>query len=135
MSELLHLADGLAHRGELNLATFLDHLSASLDERKFREDGEAALPQGRVAVMTVHQAKGLEFPAVAVVGVVDTQSRAEGFLVSRESGLYFGGDSAKRWKREKKTRQDITRSKSTWKTWRSAAFSTSPSRARATTCG
>ncbi len=103
LCELLDLADDLARRGELNLATFLDHLRASLDERKFREDGEAALPQGRVAVMTVHQAKGLEFPAVAVVGVIDSQSRAEGFLVSREEGLFLGGDSAKKWKREKKT--------------------------------
>ncbi len=103
LSELLRLADGLARRGELNLATFLDHLRASLDERKFREDGEAALPTGRVAVMTVHQAKGLEFPAAAVVGVIDTQSRNDGFLVSREEGLFFGGDAAKRWKREKKT--------------------------------
>lgn len=102
LRELLDLADGLARRGELNLATFLDHLRASLDERKFCEDGEAALPQGRVAVMTVHQAKGLEFPAVAVVGVVDSQSRADGFLVSREEGLYLGGDAAKKWKREKK---------------------------------
>lgn len=103
LSELLRLADGLAHRGELNLATFLDHLRASLEERKFREDGEAGLPQGRVAVMTVYQAKGLEFPAVAVVGVIDSQSRADGFLVSREEGLFLGGEAAKKWKREKKT--------------------------------
>lgn len=102
LCELLRLADGLARRGELNLATFLDHLRASLDERKFREDGEAALPHGRVAVMTVHQAKGLEFPAVAVVGVVDSQSRTEGFLVSRDEGLFLGGDAAKTWKRDKK---------------------------------
>ncbi len=102
LSELLRLADALARRGELNLATFLDHLRASLDERKFREDGEAALPQGRVAVMTVHQAKGLEFPAVAVVGVVDTQSRSESFLVSREEGLFFGERTGAPWKRDKK---------------------------------
>ncbi|HET6462420.1 MAG TPA: PD-(D/E)XK nuclease family protein, partial [Candidatus Krumholzibacteria bacterium] len=102
LRELLDLADDLAGRAELNLATFLDHLRASLDERKFREDGEAALPRGRVAVLTVHQAKGLEFPAVAVVGVVDSQSRADGFLVSREEGLFLGGEAAKKWKREKK---------------------------------
>lgn len=100
LRELLDLAGGLARRGELNLATFLDHLRASLDERKFREDGEAALPQGRVAVMTVHQAKGLEFPAAAVVGVIDSQSRTEGFLVSREEGLFLGSDD--KWKRDKK---------------------------------
>lgn len=101
LHELLHLAHGLSRRGELNLATFLDHLRASLDERKFYEDGDASLPRGRVAVMTVHQAKGLEFPAVAVAGVVDAQSRAESFLVSRESGLYFGDKTGKPWGREK----------------------------------
>jgi len=102
LRELLDLADGLARRGELNLATFLDHLRASLDERKFHEDGDAVLPRERVAVMTVHQAKGLEFPAVAVVGVVDSTSRAEGFLVSREEGLYFGEKTGAPWKREKR---------------------------------
>ncbi len=101
LRELLDLADGLARRGELNLATFLDHLRASLDERKFREEGDVILPQGRVALMTVHQAKGLEFPAVAVVGVVEGDSRSEGFLVSRESGLYFGDKTGKPWDREK----------------------------------
>ncbi len=101
LRELLDLADGLARRNELNLATFLDHLRASLDERKFREEGDVMLPEGRVAVMTVHQAKGLEFPAVAVVGVVDTGSRSEGFLVSRASGLYFGEKTGKPWDRHK----------------------------------
>ncbi len=109
LRELLDLADGLARRGRLNLATFLDHLHASLDERKFREDGEAALPQGRVAVMTVHQAKGLEFPAVAVVGVVDSTSRSEGFLVSRESGLYFGEKTGKPWNRHKELAENHRR--------------------------
>jgi DNA helicase-2/ATP-dependent DNA helicase PcrA len=102
LRELLDLADALARRGQLNLATFLDHLRASLDERKFREDGDAVLPQGRVALMTVHQAKGLEFPAVAVVGVIDTRKPAEGYLVSRASGLYFGEKTGKDWHREKK---------------------------------
>jgi DNA helicase-2/ATP-dependent DNA helicase PcrA len=106
LRELLDLADGLAHRGELNLATFLDHLRASLDERKFREDGEAALPQGRVAVMTVHQAKGLEFPAVAVVGVVKGNAPSDSFLVSRESGLYFSDDTGGAWKRGKESAEN-----------------------------
>ncbi len=109
LRELLDLADGLARRGELNLATFLDHLRASLDERKFREDGEAALPRGRVAVMTVHQAKGLEFPAVAVVGVVEGKAQGESFLVSRESGLYFSERTGKPWNRNKQRAENFSR--------------------------
>lgn len=109
--ELLRLADALARRGELNLPTFLEHLRASLDERKFREEGDVILPQGRVAVMTVHQAKGLEFPAVAVVDVVESEAPPESFLVSRTQGLYLGGDAAKKWNRDKKSADDYAREK------------------------
>ncbi len=109
--ELLRLADGLARRGELNLPTFLEHLRASLDERKFREEGDVILPQGRVAVMTVHQAKGLEFPAVAVVDVVESEAPPESFLVSRTQGLYFGGDTGKKWNRDKKSADDYAQEK------------------------
>jgi ATP-dependent DNA helicase UvrD/PcrA len=109
LRELLDLADGLARRRGLNLATFLDHLRASLDERKFHEEGDAVLPRDRVAVMTVHQAKGLEFPAAAVVGVVDTTSRAESFHVSRASGLYFGEKTGKPWHREKERAENHAR--------------------------
>jgi superfamily I DNA/RNA helicase len=111
MRELLDLADGLARRGELNLATFLDHLRASLDERKFREDGEAVLPRHRVSIMTVHQAKGLEWPAVAVAGVAEGSSRSESFLVSRESGLYFGEKTGSPWKREKERAENYAKEK------------------------
>ena len=109
LRELLDLADALARRGELNLATYLDHLRASLDERKFHEDGDVILPQGRVAVMTVHQAKGLEFPAVAVVDVVESEAPPESFLVSRESGLYFGDRTGKPWNRQKERAENYAR--------------------------
>ena len=109
--ELLRLADALARRGELNLPTFLEHLRASLDERKFREEGDVILPRGRVAVMTVHQAKGLEFPAVAVVDVVESEAPPESFLVSRESGLYFGERTGKPWKRHKELAENHAREK------------------------
>ena len=109
--ELLRLADALARRGELNLPTFLEHLRASLEERKFREEGDVILPQGRVAVMTVHQAKGLEFPAVAVVDVVESEAPPESFLVSRKSGLYFGERTGKPWKRQKELAESYAREK------------------------
>jgi DNA helicase-2/ATP-dependent DNA helicase PcrA len=111
LRELLGVADALARRGELNLATFLDHLRASLEERKFREEGDVILPQGRVAVMTVHQAKGLEFPAVAVVDVMESEAPPESFLVSRKSGLYFGERTGKPWKRQKELAENHAREK------------------------
>jgi hypothetical protein len=86
LRELLDLADDLARRGELNLATFLDHLRASLDERKFREDGEAALPQGRVAVMTVHQAR--DSSPVAVVGVWTPNRELKVFSFARRGSSW-----------------------------------------------
>jgi DNA helicase II / ATP-dependent DNA helicase PcrA len=109
LREMLDVADALARRGELNLGTFLDHLRASLEERKFREEGDVILPQGRVAVMTVHQAKGLEFPAVAVVDVVESEAPPESFLVSRASGLYFGERTGRPWKRQKELAENYAR--------------------------
>jgi DNA helicase-2/ATP-dependent DNA helicase PcrA len=109
LCELLRLADALSSRGELNLSTFLDHLRASLDERKFHEEGDVILPQGRVAVMTVHQAKGLEFPAVAVVDVIESEAPPESFLVSRESGLYFSERTGRPWNRHKELAENHTR--------------------------
>ncbi len=111
LRELLAVADDLARRGELNLVTFLDHLRASLEERKFREEGDVILPQGRVAVMTVHQAKGLEFPAVAVVDVIESEAPQESFLVSREEGLFFGERTGKPWKRQKELAECHAREK------------------------
>ena len=111
LRELLGVADDLARRGELNLATFLDHLRASLEERKFREEGDVILPQGRVAVMTVHQAKGLEFPAVAVVDVIESEAPQESFLVSREEGLFFGERTGRPWKRQKELAECYAREK------------------------
>jgi hypothetical protein len=43
--------------------------------------------------MTIHQAKGPEFPAVAVVGIKRPPPEQEGFFLSRKSGVY-----SERWK-------------------------------------
>lgn len=100
LCDLLELADLLVRRGGGTLAVFLEHLRAALDEGKFREDGDVRLPRDRVVIMTVHQAKGLEFPAVAVPGVEPFRPPSEGFLVSRNSGVYFSKDRAEKWRRE-----------------------------------
>ena len=97
--ELHELAETLSKRGTLDLATYLDHLGAELDARKFREDVDLRLPGDRIAVMTIHQAKGLEFDAVAVPGVGSGEGPSDGFLVSPEHGIYLRGDEARDWKR------------------------------------
>jgi superfamily I DNA/RNA helicase len=101
--DVIELADKIAANGEITLASFLEHLGAALEERKFREEGEARMPAGRVAVMTIHQAKGLEFPAVAVPDVVPRRATQDGFLVVRGEGLFFGGDDARDWNRHRES--------------------------------
>ena len=58
--ELLSAAEALE---ETNLSDFLDLVLLSTDEDREDEGGE------KVSLMTIHSAKGLEFPAVFVVGV------------------------------------------------------------------
>lgn len=60
VKEFLNAAEGL---GEMTLSDFLDLVLLATDED--REDSE----EGRVSLMTIHAAKGLEFPVVFVVGV------------------------------------------------------------------
>jgi DNA helicase-2/ATP-dependent DNA helicase PcrA len=97
--ELHELSDTLSGHGMLDLATFLDHLGAELDARKFREDVDVRLPGDRVALMTIHQAKGLEFDAVAVPGVGASGGQSDEFFVSPEHGVFLRGDDARKWKR------------------------------------
>src|SRR5439155_2068202 len=51
------------------------------------EDPDQPFPKGHVQVMTVHQAKGLEFPVV-VVGSLSTQL-SSGKRVDRDLGPYY----------------------------------------------
>ena len=102
LREVFDLADTLSRHEGVSLASFLDHLDATLDEGKFREDGDVRLPDGRVAIMTVHQAKGLEFPAVAVVGVSPQRRNSdEHFTVSAEHGIFFSKSMAGAWNRDR----------------------------------
>jgi ATP-dependent exoDNAse (exonuclease V) beta subunit len=100
---VLELGDTLSRHGAVSLASFLDHLDATLDEGRFREEGDVRLPDDRIAMMTVHQAKGLEFPAVAVVGVSPPRRNSdEHFTVSPEKGIFFSEKTAARWRRQRK---------------------------------
>lgn len=62
VKELLKVAD---EHGESSTLDFIDSLSLSTDEDNVKAEGE------KVSLMTVHAAKGLEFPIVFVVGVND----------------------------------------------------------------
>jgi superfamily I DNA/RNA helicase/CRISPR/Cas system-associated exonuclease Cas4 (RecB family) len=87
-SELMDICDTLESKGDLGLWNFLDYLRVALDDRSFHKDEAVVAPDDHVRIMTIHQAKGLEFPAVAVSGVRPARPDATGFFVSRESGVY-----------------------------------------------
>lgn len=62
VEEFLNAAEG---RGDINLSDFLDLVLLATDEDR-GDSGEE-----KVSLMTIHAAKGLEFPAVFVVGIND----------------------------------------------------------------
>ena len=62
VKEFLNAAEGL---GEMMLSDFLDLVLLATDEDRM-DSGE-----GKVSLMTIHAAKGLEFPVVFVVGVTE----------------------------------------------------------------
>ena len=61
LSELMNAAADAQDRGE-SLRDFLDHAALVSDQDSFKEDAA-------VSLMTIHSAKGLEFPVVLVVGL------------------------------------------------------------------
>jgi superfamily I DNA/RNA helicase len=65
---VLELIEQLIQRNEANLAAFVEAVQTLLDKKQFGEEDAPYVPEGRVVIMTQHQAKGLEFPAVAIPG-------------------------------------------------------------------
>ncbi len=97
VGELREMCDTLDARRELGLWSFLDHLRAAIDERSFGKVEQLAVPADHVRIMTIHQAKGLEFPAVAVAGIKPVRSDTSGFFLSKTEGVF--SDSWKDWNR------------------------------------
>ncbi|GEM45442.1 ATP-dependent helicase [Deinococcus cellulosilyticus] len=87
LEELLNAATDWSEQHEGgSIADFLDDaalLSSVDDEKVKRENG--GVPDESVTLMTLHNAKGLEFPVVFIVGV------EEGLLPSRNSLMEPGG--------------------------------------------
>nr|WP_221276980.1 UvrD-helicase domain-containing protein [Deinobacterium chartae] len=89
LEELIVAAEEWARENEGGtVADFLDDaalLSSVDDARVKRENGNADVPEDAVTLMTLHNAKGLEFPIVFIVGV------EEGLLPSKNSLTEPGG--------------------------------------------
>lgn len=83
------IVDQLMHKNEAAVSTFIEHLDALTTEDRRSAGSEPILPAGRVPVMTVHQAKGLEFDAVAVPGLRGKQFRGPSFFVEMNEGLFW----------------------------------------------
>jgi ATP-dependent helicase/nuclease subunit A len=79
--KLIDLARQFEAEGLHTLVDFVDFLHAQIEEEE--EEAEADLPEGGgVQIMTVHQAKGLEFPLVILPDL--------GYRFRRDSGLLLG---------------------------------------------
>lgn len=99
--ELLRLAHDLERRDGLDLRAYLEFVRTVVDARKFGEESELRLPPDRVRIMTIHQAKGLEFKAVALAGIKPPRSSSAGYHISPEHGLLLSSSTAeyKPWNR------------------------------------
>ena len=86
LEELVSAAEEWSGDNEGGIAEFLDDaaLLSSVDDMRTRIENKDA-PEDAVTLMTLHNAKGLEFPSVFIVGV------EEGLLPSRNSLNEAGG--------------------------------------------
>ena len=86
---LVSLVDNLVERGEANLAAFIEALDVAIGGKSLGEGRGSTFPAGRVRVMTIHSAKGLQFPAVAAPGIKRGQSNSDGFHLNKRVGLFL----------------------------------------------
>ncbi len=86
LNELVSAAEEWSREHEGDISAFLDDaaLLASVDDMRTKVENKGA-PEDALTMMTLHNAKGLEFPTVFIVGV------EEGLLPSRNSLNERGG--------------------------------------------
>jgi superfamily I DNA/RNA helicase/CRISPR/Cas system-associated exonuclease Cas4 (RecB family) len=89
LATLVDIVDSLVQRNEANLAAFVEALQIVIDRRALDTTGESSFPAGRVKIMTIHSAKGLQFPAVAVPAIKKPPRDSDGFHLSKGAGLYL----------------------------------------------
>jgi DNA helicase-2/ATP-dependent DNA helicase PcrA len=103
------LIEQLFQRNEANLAAFLEAIQTLLDDKQFSEEDAPYVPEGRVVIMTQHQAKGLEFKAVAIPGIKRLSGKREGFYLVKGQGLYTS--DGEKWNRGTKNSDVAEREK------------------------
>ena len=86
LEELIVAAEEWSQEHQGTIADFLDDaaLLSSVDDARTRRENDG-VPEEAVTLMTLHNAKGLEFPAVFIVGA------EEGLLPSKNSLVEAGG--------------------------------------------
>lgn len=86
LEELVNAAEEWSQTNEGTIGDFLDDaaLLSSVDDMRARQENRD-VPEDAVTLMTLHNAKGLEFPVVFIVGA------EEGLLPSKNSLLEVGG--------------------------------------------
>lgn len=96
---LFEMVENLLQKNEANLSALLEAIDTLLKKKYFGEEDAPYAPEGRVVIMTIHQAKGLQFKAVALPGIKlfgQGGSKHDFCLVDGE-GLY--GADVKDWGR------------------------------------
>ena len=73
-------------RGIVGVGKFLDYV-ADLEDAGAREEKARATTEGAVQIISVHAAKGLEFPVVIISDVTRGSWGSGGLLVDPELGL------------------------------------------------
>jgi ATP-dependent exoDNAse (exonuclease V) beta subunit len=86
---IVEIVDGLVRNSESSLSALIESLQTVLDEDNLSDPEDVSFPEGRVRVMTIHLAKGLEFAAVAVPGIKNQRDHKEPFHLVAKSGLYI----------------------------------------------
>jgi DNA helicase-2/ATP-dependent DNA helicase PcrA len=85
---IFELIEHLAQKGEPNVAALIEAVETLLQRKQFGEQDAPYVPEGRVVIMTQHQAKGLQFPAVVIPGIKRQLGRGDGFYLVKKEGLY-----------------------------------------------
>ncbi len=88
LDELLNAAEEWSQDHEGNIADFLDDaaLLSSVDDMRTKVENKAT-PEEAVTLMTMHNAKGLEFPVVFIVGAEEGLLPSRGALTEGPSGI------------------------------------------------
>ncbi|SEJ03466.1 ATP-dependent DNA helicase, Rep family [Deinococcus reticulitermitis] len=88
LDELVNAAEEWSRENEGSIADFLDDaaLLSSVDDMRTKAENKGA-PEDAVTLMTLHNAKGLEFPVVFIVGVEQGLLPSKGAIAEGPGGI------------------------------------------------